>query len=78
VKLQITNIARNLSEDDFQKIFEKFGPLDECVLVLDSKTGKSKGFGFVVIDNAASAKKAVEMLNGRVVNGQKIKVKLLS
>ena len=78
MKLQITNIARNLSEDDFQKIFEKFGPLDECVLVLDSKTGKSKGFGFVVIDNAASAKKAVEMLNGRVVNGQKIKVKLLS
>ncbi len=78
MKLQITNIARNLSEDDFQKIFEKFGPLDECVLVLDSKTGKSKGFGFVVIDNAANAKKAVEMLNGRVVNGQKIKVKLLS
>ncbi len=78
MKLQITNIARNLSEDDFQKIFEKFGPLEECVLVLDSKTGKSKGFGFVVIENTASAKKAVEMLNGRLVNGQKIKVKLLT
>jgi len=77
VKLQITNIDRNLSEEDFKKLFEKFGPLEECVLVMDKDTGKSKGFGFVVITKEASAKKAVEMLNGRAVNRMKIKVKLV-
>lgn len=78
MKLQITNIARDLSEEDFQRLFAKFGPLKECVLIKDAESGKSKGFGFVVIEDSESAQKATEQLNGRVVNGQKIKVKLLS
>jgi RNA recognition motif-containing protein len=75
MKLQITNIARNVSEEDFKKLFEKFGPLVECTLVLDKDTGKSKGFGFVTVGNTACGAKAIEMLNGRSVNGQKLKVK---
>jgi RNA recognition motif-containing protein len=75
MKLLVTNIARNLSKEDFEKVFAKFGPLQECTLVLDSKTQKSKGFGFVVIEDEALAQKAIEFINGRLVNGQKIKVK---
>jgi RNA recognition motif-containing protein len=77
VKLQITNIARNLSDEDFERLFAKYGPLQECVLVKDSQSGQSKGFGFVTLKDKDSAKKATEQLNGRLVNGQKIKVKLL-
>lgn len=77
MKLQITNIKRNLSEEDLEKLFEKFGPIESCDLVMDDQTGHSKGFGFVVISDAESAKKAVADLNGRIVNGQKIKVKSL-
>lgn len=75
MKLLITNIARNLNKEDFEKLFSKFGPLQECTLVLDAKTQKSKGFGFVIITDEAMAQKAIEMVNGRLVNGQKIKVK---
>jgi RNA recognition motif-containing protein len=75
MKLLVTNIARNLSKEDFEKVFAKFGPLQECTLVLDAKTQKSKGFGFVVIENEALAQKAIQLINGRLVNGQKIKVK---
>ena len=46
-------------------------------LVLDAVTGKSKGFGFVIIAKFETAKKAATETHGRVVNGQKIKVKLL-
>jgi RNA recognition motif-containing protein len=76
VKIQITNIARDLSEDDLKKLFEKFGPVLECTLVLDQVTGKSKGFGFVTMGNDDVTDKAVKFINGRMVNGQKIKVKL--
>jgi RNA recognition motif-containing protein len=77
VKIQITNIARDLSQDDLGKLFEKYGPLEECTLVLDRVTGLSKGFGFVLIKNESMAEKAVKEINGRLVNGQKIKVKAL-
>ena len=76
MKLQITNIARNLSEEDFKKLFEKFGPLVESTLVMDPVSGKSKGFGFVTVGNTLSGQKAIELLNGRMVNGQKLKVKV--
>jgi len=75
VKLQITNIARDLSEEDLKKLFEKFDPELECSLVMDKVTGLSKGFGFVTMKSDAAGTKAVAELNGRLVNGQKIKIK---
>jgi cold-inducible RNA-binding protein len=75
MKLQITNIARDLSEEDFKKLFTKFEPLLECSYVLDSVTKKPKGFGFVTLASDEVGQIAITALNGRVVNGQKIKVK---
>ena len=76
MKLQVTNIERNLGLEDFRKLFEKFGPLEECTLVMDQKTGKSKGFGFVVIADKKSAHIAKNSLDGRLVNGKMLKVKI--
>lgn len=75
MKLQITNIDRKLTEDELKAIYAEFGTIEECTLVMDAATGKSKGFGFVVIAEEASALRAVEKTNGRFVNGVKIKVK---
>lgn len=75
MKLQITDIARDLSEEDLKKLFEKYAPILECTLVLDKDTGKSKGFGFVTLESEALALKAIQVLNGRMVQGKKIKVK---
>ncbi len=76
MKLQITNIDRKFTELELRKCFEKLGALKECVLVKDAKTGDSKGFGFVEFENPALHKAAVDEFNGRVINGQKIKVKV--
>lgn len=76
MKLQITNIHREVSEEDLRAVFEKLGALKECTLVLDAKTGGSKGFGFVVYENPELHERAVKELNGRKVNFQPIKVKL--
>ena len=76
VKLQVTNIKRNLSENNLRKIFEKYGTVTSCDLVLDSETGQSKGFAFVIFKNPAEAKLAVANLDKSLANGQKIKVKI--
>ncbi|MEO6459478.1 MAG: RNA-binding protein [Bdellovibrionota bacterium] len=75
MKLQITDLARNLTEDDLRKIFEAFAPVQECTIVVDPATGKSKGFGFIEMEKEDSALRAIEKTNGRVVNGVKMKVK---
>ena len=69
-----------IEANDFnlKKLFEKFGNVEECTLVLDKVTGKSKGFGFVKMTNEASVKKAIESINGQTINKVKIKVKLAS
>lgn len=78
MKLQVTNIARNLTELDLRKLFTKYGPITECTLVMDAKTQLSKGFGFVVYTNSDAARRAVEAVNGREVEGIKIKVKIVA
>lgn len=76
MKLQITNIHRDVSESDLRAVFEKLGALKECTLVMDSNTGGSKGFGFIVFENPKLHQRAVDELNGRKVNQQPIKVKI--
>ena len=63
----VKNISEVTTDEDFQKIFEAFGPTSSAVIMRDID-GKSKGFGFVNFDNADDAAKAVENLNGKWIN----------
>jgi len=57
-------------------LFEPFGQVDSCVIVLDQGTGKSKGFGFVEMTYPREAIKAVKGLNTLKVKGIGIRVKV--
>ena len=67
------NIDLDLSEEDFKKLFEPFGKITSSYLEKDYE-GKSKGFGFVNFEDHEAAAKAIEELNDKEVNGQKIYV----
>ena len=56
-------------------MFESFGRVQSCSLVLDKATGYSKGFGFVEMPKPGEAKAAMKNLNGKEVGGNKIRVK---
>jgi RNA recognition motif-containing protein len=75
MKLLIRNLARNTTEAEVQALFEKHGPVQSCTLVLDKKSGGSKGFAFVDMPKAGTAKAAMKALNGSQVEGSKIRVK---
>jgi RNA recognition motif-containing protein len=75
MKLLIRNLARNTTEAEVQALFEKHGPVQSCTLVLDKKSGGSKGFAFVDMPKAGAAKAAMKALNGSQVEGSKIRVK---
>lgn len=75
MKLLIRNLARSTTEPELRTLFEEYGNVQFCNLVLDEKTGASKGFGFVGMPNKGEARAAVKNLNGMEIAGSKIRVK---
>jgi len=75
MKLLIRNLAKNTSENDIREMFEAYGTVQSCDLVLDRETGRSKGFGFVEMPKQGDAKAAMKHLNGVELDSKKIRVK---
>ena len=75
MKLLIRNLARTTSEIDLRAMFEGYGAVQSCTMVLDKKSGDSKGFGFIEMPKPGDAKAAMKSLNGKEIDGNKIRVK---
>ena len=75
MKLLIRNLARGTTEGELKLMFEEYGVVQSCTLVIDKVSGGSKGFGFVEMPKAGDAKAAMKSLNGKDVAGNKIRVK---
>jgi len=75
MKLLIRNLTRNTTEAELRALFEPFGGVQSCVLVLDKDTGISKGFGFVEMPKIGEAKAAMKSLNNKEVANSRIRVK---
>lgn len=75
MKLLIRNLSRTTTEAEVQELFESFGTVQSCTLVMDKEKGTSKGFGFVEMPKVGEAKAAMKNLNGKDLDGHKIRVK---
>ena len=75
MKLLIRNLARTTTESELKSLFEPFGTVQSCTLVLDKETGQSKGFGFVEMPKQGDAKAAMKSINGKEIAGSKLRVK---
>ena len=75
MRLMILNLPRDFSEEALAKLFQTHGDIKACDLVIDDKTGTSKGFGFVEMALKDEAEIAVRELHGSRVNKNKIRVK---
>ena len=75
MKLLIRNLARTTTEKELQALFDPFGTVQSCDLVIDKDTGESKGFGFVEMPKQGDAKAAMKGMNGKEIAGSKLRVK---
>ncbi len=73
MKLYVGNLSWDIDEEGFKKLFSDY-EVSEAVLIKDKFSGKSKGFGFVTIEDDEAAKKAIEEFNDKEVEGRKLKV----
>ena len=75
MKLLIRNLDRVTTEKELKDLFQEFGTVQSCNLVMDKGTGASKGFGFVEMPKTGEAKAAIKNLNNKTVGENKIRVK---
>ncbi len=69
-KLYVGSLPYSTTEEELRELFEAFGPIESVRIITDKFTGMSKGFAFVEMANPDYAKKAVEGVNGKQLNGR--------
>jgi RNA recognition motif-containing protein len=75
MKLFIAKLDYEVSSDALQTVFEEYGTVNSCNVVTDRDTGRSKGFGFVEMENDQDAMNAMSELDGSSLRGREIVVK---
>jgi RNA recognition motif-containing protein len=75
MKLLIRNLSRTTTEQQLLELFQPFGQVQSCHLVIDELSGGSKGFGFVEMNRSGQANIAMKSLNNSEVDGARIRVK---
>jgi RNA recognition motif-containing protein len=74
MNIYVGNLPFNLGEEDIKEIFEEYGEVATTKIISDKFSGRSKGFGFVEMENDAEANNAIKELNNAEVSGRNIKV----
>ncbi|XP_058456456.1 polyadenylate-binding protein 1-like [Malaya genurostris] len=73
--LYVKNFGEELTTESLKELFGKFGAIKNHRVVIDKKSGKSCGHGFVVFENSSSAARAIQELNGwKLANGKQLQV----
>jgi cold-inducible RNA-binding protein len=72
-KLFVGNLSFQTTEGDVTSAFEQCGAVESVSIITDRDTGRSKGFGFVVMEDEG-ASKAIASLNGSQLNGRSLTV----
>jgi RNA recognition motif-containing protein len=68
MNIYVGNIGLKVQENDLKYIFKNYGEVTSAKIITDKKTGMSRGFGFVVMENLEEAQNAIEDLNGSKIN----------
>lgn len=74
MNLYVSNLGDQITEESLGAIFATHGAVSSSTIVKDEDTGASKGFAYINMPDDTEASKAMEKLNGMVVNGRNVSV----
>jgi RNA recognition motif-containing protein len=72
-KIYVGNLPWSTDDASLRELFATVGEVLSVAVISDRETGRSRGFGFIEMDDA-DADKAIEELNGREVDGRELRV----
>ncbi len=71
--LYVGNIPWSTKESDLEEFFSQFGEVIECRIITERATGRSRGYGFVEV-NEDNVEEILEKANGAEMEGRKLVV----
>ncbi len=74
MRLYVGGLPYQTNDNDLISLFEQIGQVTSATVITDRETGRSKGFGFVDMENAEDGQKAISQLNGTSLGGRTITV----
>jgi RNA recognition motif-containing protein len=72
--IYVGNLVWDATPDDLLALFQEHGQVAHAQVITDRETGRSRGFGFVEMDNDGDAQKAIDALNGTPFRGRPLTV----
>ena len=73
-KLYVGNLPFSTTQDELQGMFERFGSVASAAVIMDRETGRSRGFGFIEMEEASAADEAIRELDGSDFGGRSLRV----
>ncbi len=73
-RLFVGSLSWETTADDLRSVFSEHGPVADAVVLTDHNTGRSRGFGFVTMEDRRDAARAVSALDGSELHGRTIAV----
>lgn len=74
MNLYVSNLDYAMQDEELKKMFTGYGNVSSAKVIMDRMTGKSRGFGFVEMPDKTEATKAIDSLNGKLLDGKAIRV----
>ncbi|WP_430461752.1 RNA recognition motif domain-containing protein [Thalassolituus sp. LLYu03] len=74
MNIYVGNLSYNTTNEDLSSLFSQYGEVRRASVVIDRETQRSKGFGFVEMNDNAAATAAIEALNNKEFNGRALRI----
>jgi RNA recognition motif-containing protein len=72
MNIYVGNLSWSMTDDDLNNLFSQYGAVSSAKILKEKNTGRSKGFGFVEMEDDDAAKTAIATLNESEVQGRKL------
>ena len=74
IKIYVGNLSFDSSEDELKGLFEGYGAVDSVKIIVDQYTNRSRGFGFIEMQNREEGLKAIQEVDSKDLGGRSLKV----
>ena len=74
MEIYVGNLPWSVNDQDLADAFSEFGNVERASIIVERPSGRSKGFGFVTMNDAEEGNRAIEAMNGKEMQGRPLKV----
>ncbi|MFC1654997.1 RNA recognition motif domain-containing protein [Myxococcota bacterium] len=74
MKIYVGNLPFSIDDAALEELFKQHGTVDSAKVITDRDTGRSRGFGFVEMEDDEEGQKAIDATNGTEIEGRALTV----